>query len=950
MKKIKQNFKQVLWRLLFPVFFFLFTMPVIAQDSCSTYSFDFMHNELRVFADTTHWVNWTRSVSFDIDDFPEEGFFHIQTLAHYNSGNKQKNESFYVHVRNSQLRFPQDPNITTADAAYKIVVDDSTAAFDGLVNRDAGLFYFEKGCNTIIINHYKIIAEAHPDFVNYYDLSDTGSAGANSGNSIGGRSEPESVEIFFVRLLSPFCTNDLRLQCNPQFTMDCAIQRGQLDVVFDVDEADMQLFDLSEIDSLVLKMVEPPGMTIKNTSAEWQSSRLDSLLSFRWIPGAQGLTDLLNFQQNLALEITFDQLDSITTVELICQIFTNSDTQLDSQFVRQSILVDPRCSAPVYDLAIEKSGVWRFPAAAGILDYRLVLRNLGPDEASAFTVRDTLDKFLYAFNFTTEPDSTDDSGFFWLVDRKISAGDSLIFSYQAQLLEGLVADQTLFLENKVSVAAPYDSNPANNRDSTLHVYQTTDLALDLQASADSVCLADSIRFRYTVRNPGPTASGSIILQAGLPATLLFNLPDYWQQIDSAQGFVLWQTSQDFLTAGDSAVFEIDAFVPAVFSGEMLARASLFAKNDSLAANNSAQVAVKIGDCTTPRSSDLRVTKQAQKDTVDYGQFINYQIEISNLGPDTVFSFYLLEKWPQGFTAEDITSSQPGLTVNSDTIRWPGFFLSPAAQLDLTIQGSATAAGANFISLQNFVEIVSPGDGNSGNNQDSALVILRPDRINLPADLSILKRAMQAGGKIGDEIEFELEITNNGPGSAQNFTLADSASIYLQLTDFSLRPDFSTTNSGRWYFDRILQPGEKIFLRYTATILSDIPQLPAELQNRATVEYPDDVKPGNNKAEHSLQVFCGLDCFLDKNVYAPAVDSDLEINFETCRTDRVSIKIYDLLGTYITTVKEGVYSAGVLHKTYWNGLVNSGKKMGSGAYILVVHTTDQHCKLKFLLVQ
>ncbi|KAA3658550.1 MAG: hypothetical protein DWQ10_10965, partial [Calditrichaeota bacterium] len=220
MRTTNVNPKRGYGLLIFLLALLLKTNTLSAQDSCSTYQYNFPHPGLRVFSDTTLWQNWHRSVEFELNDFPEEGYFHVQVYVNYNSENRQRNESLYILVENSRIRYPQNPNISseTDSAAYLIVTDDPTAHFDEFKVREAGIFYFEKGYNVVQINHYKKIVEQFPQFVHYYPNYDSLTPGVNSGRLLGGFSSGESVECFIIALVPVNCGEDLQLQTTTQFS------------------------------------------------------------------------------------------------------------------------------------------------------------------------------------------------------------------------------------------------------------------------------------------------------------------------------------------------------------------------------------------------------------------------------------------------------------------------------------------------------------------------------------------------------------------------------------------------------------------------------------------------------------------------------------------------------------------------------------------------------------
>ena len=90
-----------------------------------------------------------------------EGNYRLIANVWYNSGDYQKNESFFIVIkdRGGDNVLPQDANA----GIYKVVPDDPGAPHLRL--RDAGLFYLQPGIITIELHHYYTIANMYPEFI-----------------------------------------------------------------------------------------------------------------------------------------------------------------------------------------------------------------------------------------------------------------------------------------------------------------------------------------------------------------------------------------------------------------------------------------------------------------------------------------------------------------------------------------------------------------------------------------------------------------------------------------------------------------------------------------------------------------------------------------------------------------------------------------------------------------
>ena len=91
----------------------------------------------------------------------QEGYYRVSATVWYNSGDDQKNESFFIVISDEFNRkiYPKDPNA----GSYKVVPDDPGAPHTAV--RDAGLFYLGRGQVAIDLHHYYTISKQYPQFI-----------------------------------------------------------------------------------------------------------------------------------------------------------------------------------------------------------------------------------------------------------------------------------------------------------------------------------------------------------------------------------------------------------------------------------------------------------------------------------------------------------------------------------------------------------------------------------------------------------------------------------------------------------------------------------------------------------------------------------------------------------------------------------------------------------------
>lgn len=114
-------------------------------------------------------------VTFDVTT---AGKYQVFAEVWYNSGDSQRNESFYIQIRSQSgvETAPQNPNA----GVFRVVPDDPGAPHTS--SRASGVFNLTAGVHSIDLYHYAKIAHIYPQFVN------------------GEISGPESVKIVGFRL------------------------------------------------------------------------------------------------------------------------------------------------------------------------------------------------------------------------------------------------------------------------------------------------------------------------------------------------------------------------------------------------------------------------------------------------------------------------------------------------------------------------------------------------------------------------------------------------------------------------------------------------------------------------------------------------------------------------------------------------------------------------------
>lgn len=175
--------------------------------------------------------------------------------------------------------------------------------------------------------------------------------------------------------------------------------------------------------------------------------------------------------------------------------------------------------------------------------------------------------------------------------------------------------------------------------------------------------------------------------------------------------------------------------------------------------------------TLVATADLTITKTDGVASVAPGTSTIYTIVVSNTGPSDVPSATVTDNFPAECTSVSYTSLASGATGNtaagagniSDVLTMPsGSSVTYTATCN--ISAAATGSLVNTATVTSATTDPAPGS-NSATDTDTITGL---------ADLSITKELTTAGSiTVGDNIDFELTVSNAGPSAATGVVVTDT---------------------------------------------------------------------------------------------------------------------------------------------------------------------------------
>lgn len=166
--------------------------------------------------------------------------------------------------------------------------------------------------------------------------------------------------------------------------------------------------------------------------------------------------------------------------------------------------------------------------------------------------------------------------------------------------------------------------------------------------------------------------------------------------------------------------------------------------------------------------DLAINKTAnhQNKTYNYGDNVEYVIEIINNGPGIATNIIATDNLPEGL--EFINANVPGgwtLSISNNKITINGEKLANGEKVLITLIAKAAKSNVTII---NDIKVNGTGfDSNISNNNDSETV-----KVTLLVDLAITKVVDNANPLYGSIITYTITVVNNGPDASTDVVVKD----------------------------------------------------------------------------------------------------------------------------------------------------------------------------------
>lgn len=402
--------------------------------------------------------------------------------------------------------------------------------------------------------------------------------------------------------------------------------------------------------------------------------------------------------------------------------------------------------------------------------YTLNVTNLGPSVARAdIVVTDAIPPgttFVSASGdgWTCSADGTVTC----VLPQDLAVGEA---APQIALVVAVPSDQVDDLENTAEVESTTTPDPdlSNNTDTVVDpVTRIADLALD-KVSAGPLVAGEQGTYRFTVNNVGPSDAEPVVqitdtLPDGLTYVSSTSIDGDWAC--SAAGQDLTCDLAEGLPSGDTAIVEVTFDVDSAILGEILNVATVTTPTPEIDLENNTD------DDSSEFTAevDLAIDK-SHVDEAIAGEEFDWTIEVTNNGPsDSAGPIAVSDGLPPGTSFVAASGDGWVCNVTDATVlcsRADGLPAGEAAPpITLTVLIAPDAGPAEIV---NTATVQGPSPETNPDNNSDDDVIQVEDLVNL----SLTKTTTGPDPVLaGEQTEFTIEVTNDGPSTADFVTVTD----------------------------------------------------------------------------------------------------------------------------------------------------------------------------------
>ena len=487
----------------------------------------------------------------------------------------------------------------------------------------------------------------------------------------------------------------------------------------------------------------------------------------------------LDVEETYILEIEC-RVNATGSIENIVTVNASEyDYNITNNFYNETVDVEKSV-----DVSVIKSVNNTSPNYNDLVKWTLVISNKGPDKATDVYVEDELPDGLILVNYTATKGFYDEGK--WVM--------CCLENGESQTLEMICrVNKTGKIINLATIYADeYDYNESNNVDNeSIDVPLAVDLQVTVDVNDTNPIFGESVNWIISVKNNGPDDATNVILEDFLPEELIY---EGYELSKGSFENLIWNIGN--LNVGDVVYLNIATCSNAL--GIITNNAKVdAAEYDWNMSNN-----VDDSEIDVRPIADLSVIKLVDNDSPKYGDKVKWTIVVSNNGPNAAHGVKVEDVLPEGLK---FISSNGDYSKNI----WNVGTLNVGDQKSLVIVCKVISTG-NFINKAKVW--ANELDLDESNNHADESINVAP-----ASDLAITKIASKYNYRVGDVIEYVIEVVNKGPDTAKNIKVSEILDDLLKLKSFKVSKGKFDIFTNAWTI-KSLRYGEsaKLVIKVVAT--------------------------------------------------------------------------------------------------------------------------------------
>ncbi len=539
-----------------------------------------------------------------------------------------------------------------------------------------------------------------------------------------------------------------------------------------------------------------------------------------------------------------------------------------------------------------------------LVNFTINITNNGLSNATGLNVSDVL---ISAFEFVDSDGSYDNitREVTWNIGQLDSGVDTSVWVVVRVLTNGT-------FENVASVTSTENNTGTSNK-TNVTVDPVVNFTLVKKSNAtvaDNASVGDLVNFTIEVTNVGPSNATNVIISDVLDVR--FEFVDSDGSYDNVTREVTWNIKQ--LNNGSSV--SVWVIAKALSNGFLPNTAHVNStENPNGTSNKTVAVIYPAVNITLVKKSNVTID-----DNASVGDLVNFTITITNHGPSDATNVNITDVLIDAFEYIDSEGSYDNSTR---TIIWNIGNLDNGSSVSVWVVVRALSNGF----LPNIAHVNSTE--NRTGNENGTIVVIYP-----AVNMTLVKKSnLTDNAKVGDLVNFTIDITNHGPSDATNVNVSDILDNAFEYIDSDGSYD-NITREVTWSSNK-LENGSSISVWVVVRVLTN-----GTFENVATVTSTENKTGTSNKTDVTVDPVVNFTLVKKSNVTGNATVGDL-VNFTIEVTNvgpsnATAVNVNDVLdGAFEYVSSQGSYDD-ASHEVTWNiDQLNSGETVSVWVVVRVL---------------